>query len=563
MAPSCQVAVQASAPRFAFNSLASPRVVWTGRRDDFQRPRKCQGGCRAGLATLGLAVAVPRRLGRVSRSPVISRVASSEEGLVDDFEQISDAELRYLFEQTCDGSDKASFDQAIQLEGVEGTLDEGATSLKELEQLWGDSSIKLDLEAFSEWYRSILNIYSDFLLKDAVTLPRELVEDGAQGGKPAAQKKKLEDYTDDELLEDLPSFMELPRPPQEEEGRFGLQPVPEPEKSAGGRSMDEIKELFRGSCDVDNQLALDGFVEIKEIRELLRSGDLSLEELKSMWAELPKSSKGTDNIDVFTFKTLMNRIDDLFEDGDDEAANSAVSQEKALRSAVKVRQDLFTEIDTICSGLKENVGIDAKSEEDEIVVKLANELHSIWQGEILQDAQLFDSNSLVGDWELIYTTAAKFRRFKSILNAIEVFRDVRFETMIQSFSRFSDPDGMLETLDYDLEEVFVPPPGKKFDNDIKEVAIRASGRWKVSTITNVVAAEEEVKLQLNFSTFENDTMQGGVAIPTDTIDDTTSMRSFSYSFISYVDSEMLITRTGFSGTSVYVFRRFRDEEEEK
>lgn len=109
------------------------------------------------------------------------------------------------------------------------------------------------------------------------------------------EEVKTNNYTDADLLED-------------DRGTAAAQ---------SARDEQEVEQLFREGSGGEDRLSFEGMAGISEIAGLIADGDLTMDELRAMWAETPKSGGA---IDVSSFGALLARIDELFEPVDDEAA---------------------------------------------------------------------------------------------------------------------------------------------------------------------------------------------------------------------------------------------------
>lgn len=506
-----------------------------------------------------------RRRTGIEAAVVALRAAPSPEATAAALQQSTTPEeedLREIFEEASGGKDMVSFDEATRLEGVDGILEEGATTLKELQLLWGDDSVALNFKDWCKWYLQVLKLYDEFLWKDAVAPPSDLLADVEE-----ELEDEDRDYTDEELLEDQPTQNQVlsevvrrtaaARAEAEATRQAGgaaaaekASAIASASAAGPGRENLEITRLFREGCDDQNLLSFEALLEISEISGMIREGDITKDELREMWAELPATG---DSIDVLTFKDLMSRIDDLFEYEDEEEAQE---EEKGEASVVPVKRDpilVKSELQTLISNLEEvetkPCGLDGREETDASVTKLTSELEQLWRDR-LGDLEDFDESSLVGDWELVYSTSAKYRRWQSILNTDKYIKGGQLDGLTQSFA--VEPSTV--TREYDMEEIFLLGEN--------ELGMRAVGSWSVALQSNVVTGDDDLVLKLNLNSVEYDTEDEEVEQAEKKLLQSQMVRTFCYSFIAYMDDEVRIMRTGLTGNSIFVYQRMQDGESE-
>merc|ERR1719222_1852202 len=92
-------------------------------------------------------------------------------------------------------------------------------------------------------------------------------------------------------------------------------------------------------------------------------------------------------------------------------------------------------------------GLDGREETDAGIIKLTSELERLWRA-TMEDVAEFDTQTLCGDWELVYGASSKFRRWQSVLNSGNNIPKGQFQSLVQNFSA---EEGSL-TNDYDMEE---------------------------------------------------------------------------------------------------------------
>jgi len=451
-----------------------------------------------------------------------------------------------------------TFDQAIRLEGIDGVIEEGVVTLEELIVLWGDDKEPLDFKRFSAWYTEVLKFLDEYLWDGAVAPPNELMDD--------IEETESREYTDAELLEDAPTSRTV-------EDVLGDDPEDGEAAAPAKRENVEITRLFREACDSDNRLDFEGLMEISEIAELLEDDELTEDELKGMWDSLRKQG---DKIDVLAFRELLSQVDDLFEYVEEapkkqqkvqasaggqtnlkEPAeeNVALEQKTAEPTDVaKVKKQLFATIADLAKSEEGNCGLDGDATTDVAINKLTAQLEQVWRDQVY-DAEGFenyDAAPLVGDWELVYTTSPKFRRWRSVLNTGQDIKKGKFEALVENICMNEDDFAN----EYDMEELFIT------EDENKELAVRTMGSWNIGLQPNVVTGEDDLVFRLQLNDVEYDTEDGEVEKADKKTLASQMCRTYSYMFLSYVDEDMRVMRTGLTGRNTFIYRKLPDVEPE-
>lgn len=234
-----------------------------------------------------------------------------------------------------------------------------------------------------------------------------------------------------------------------------------------------------------------------------------------------------------------------------EAAPGEEAAPAPLRKAAQVKADLLKLVNSLTSNEKRPCGIDGRSETDAPLIKLTSELEAIFRERFDDDFEEFDTDELHGEWELIYSTSNKFRRWCSVFNGEKDIKDAEFDGLVQSFSRSGDE---MATLEYDMEEILQLQGGKG------EYSARGAGTWQVAIQQNVVSGKEDLVLKITLQNAEFESPDGEVTQPGTKVLDSQMVRTFCYSFISYVDADLRVGRTGLTANSVFIFQRLKDEE---
>jgi len=503
------------------------------------------GGVVAGLvlARSSRRTILPRRTTQYNQSQKLActvRRASTPEAMAAALQQTDDMDeedFRKIFDLAGGGREAVTFNEMTRLEGIDAILDEGAVSLKELLVLWGDENVSKEFMDFCKFYASVLRLYDEFLWKDAVT-PEELFDRSDLDDKSSR-------YTEEELLEDMPTQGQTLSSLGKKQGY-----------TQATRDNAEITKLFREQCDEDNTLTFEALKNISEIEELLEEQEMTIDELQDFWDDLPKQGS---TIDVLAFRDLLTKIDELFEFVEEDGGEEDDLESRLMRPAGEGPQALKdpAQVKEVLLGLMNNLsdvetmscGLDGLEETDVGVVNCCTALEKAWRNKI--DAlDEFNLEELEGDWELVYTTSVKLRRWQTVLNGGRRIKNGTLQTLIQNFD-LADGDFANE---YDMEEVFTTETGE-------ERSFRASGSCNVAVQPNVVSGDDDLVLKVSMQAAEYDTEDDKVETADKNVLDSQMVRTFSYSFLCYIDESLRIMRTGLSNTSYFIFQKLEDVQE--
>lgn len=184
------------------------------------------------------------------------------------------------------------------------------------------------------------------------------------------------------------------------------------------------------------------------------------------------------------------------------------------------------------------------------VNRLCAQLETCWR-ETLEYVDEFEVTPVVGEWELVYSTSAKWRRWQSVLNTGDKFiKKAKFDGLVQSFRVV---EGALTANEYDMEEIFITEEGEE------ERGIRGVGAWSCYVQDNVVTGLEDLVLRIQMQAVEYDgDEEDEVKQAGDKILESQMVRTFAYSYMCYIDEDTRIMRTGLTDKSIFVFRRLED-----
>lgn len=278
-----------------------------------------------------------------------------------------------------------------------------------------------------------------------------------------------------------------------------------------------------------------------------------------MWDPLPK--KGG-SIDVLAFRGLLKQIDELFE-YDEEEEEEETELGPPLREASVIKSELMQLLKGYAEAEDRPCGIAGKEETDGAIHKLTQELEEVFRNDLDYELAMFDDKQLLGDWDLVYTTSFKYRRWQAVLNAENTMgniNQVETDGLTQSFSYQADTN----MREYQMEEFYTPKLKEGEEREIEEDeerGFRGSGSWSVGVSNNVVTGEDDLVLKININSLEYDDKDGNIK----TIQDGKPLegqmaRTLFYSYFAYIDDEVRIMRTGLNGLPVFVYEKLKEDE---
>eukprot|EP00956_Cyclotella_meneghiniana_P005976 scaffold7802_cov71-Cyclotella_meneghiniana.AAC.11 len=265
--------------------------------------------------------------------------------------------------------------------------DESILGIDEFDDLWdkavGDASDCMDYKAFVAFNEALDEL---FVLED------EEVEAMLESGEG-------EQYT---MVQDGADTASTPRQPK---------PI--------------ITETDLPPAVLFSQLANENYLVLKEdlsrwgeMCDMLSEGDLTTIELNELWNEIDKAPGTKDALDEEGFLKLCEKIDELFEDEDEE-----VEQSNDDTSANSGAQDLKEELLEFIQDLgklseeegRQPCGLDCTELEQERVLEIVGELEQEPYNLVAQGGESntvpkeVRKEDLVGNWDLIYSSSSTMK----------------------------------------------------------------------------------------------------------------------------------------------------------
>jgi hypothetical protein len=196
------------------------------------------------------------------------------------------------------------------------------------------------------------------------------------------------------------------------------------------------EEIFATLCKMSGG-ATDGFLRIQdltawgELQDLINDQDLLPQELEEIFAERVETGSPNDNdtLDQSGFVSLYNEIEGLFE-GEDfqeedvdspasispETTASVPEEPTSTPATVSKKEDLVELLSTM-NRIPDRLpcGLDCTEKERQAVASLVSELEQEEHSNlVLKNNGKVDAQSLIGEWELLYTSSRTMTINKSL-----------------------------------------------------------------------------------------------------------------------------------------------------
>ncbi|KAL3797570.1 hypothetical protein ACHAWO_012584 [Cyclotella atomus] len=155
-----------------------------------------------------------------------------------------------------------------------------------------------------------------------------------------------------------------------------------------------------------------------EMRELLSDEDLTNSELDELWNGVEKAPGTNDKLDEEGFLMLYDKIDELFEDEDEQASGAAMptkNEEAKQEPELDLKEELLELIQDLDQVAEEEgrqpCGLDCTELEQERVLEVVGELERepYNRVSISGNSNAVPKEDLVGNWDLIYSSSSTMK----------------------------------------------------------------------------------------------------------------------------------------------------------
>lgn len=399
-----------------------------------------------------------------------------------------------------------SFSQLREWEEITSLIDEGALGEDEFVTLWETSlgvkgrDINIDLEVFVKFNNALDDLF---------------------------------DFDDEELLEEI-DVGSVGEEVNEEDA------VP---TEAAAVALPIITEedlppgvLFSQLANENYLVGKDELARWGELNDMLKEGDLTMDELNTLAESAPKAP-GTDGmLDEDGFCALYDAIDNLFENDDEEGTAAEQPEEYELKDELL---ELIEDIDKLQKeqGLQ-MCGLDSNESEQERVIEVVSELEREPYNQVLKltasGSGAIEKQELVGTWDLLYSSSSTMKYnegLSGLAGGLTKFGGVQQEL---SFTKY------LQDVEY-TEQVIGKLGGK-------ELEVKITGDWDLRTEVSLFTGKPS-----NILFVTPDKVTYGPR--SDKADHWKSLGPMNLLVLSYLDEDLRVMRGNTSTDTLFIWRR--------
>jgi DNA-binding transcriptional MerR regulator len=296
-----------------------------------------------------------------------------------------DSELKASFAKLATGG-SVSKSQLRQWEEIGTLIEEGMLGTDEFDELWTKAVGAADVMDFKSFEAFNLAFDDLFVLED----------------------------------EEVEAAMEIVNVEEEEEEEIAI-----PEDTAP-KPKPIITDTDLPPAVLFSQLADENYLVSKqdilsrwgEMRELLSDEDLTNSELDELWNGVEKAPGTNDKLDEDGFLMLYDKIDELFEDEDEQASGAAMptkNEDAKQEPELDLKEELLELIQDLDQVAEEEgrqpCGLDCTELEQERVLEVVGELERepYNRVSITGNSNAVPKEDLVGNWDLIYSSSSTMK----------------------------------------------------------------------------------------------------------------------------------------------------------
>ena len=273
-----------------------------------------------------------------------------------------------------------------------------------------------------------------------------------------------------------------------------------------------------------------------ELNDMLKEGDLTMDELNTLYDSATKAPGAKDMLDEDGFCALYDAIDNLFEaDGEEEAAAEKPDEKELKMELIELIEDIAKVLEE--DGLQ-MCGLDSSELEQERVLEVVSELERAPYNQIVAISATgggaVQKEELVGTWDLIYSSSSTMKYnegLSGLAGGLTKFGGLQQE--LSSTKYLSD-------VEY-TEQVIGKLGAKPFEVKIK-------GDWDLRTEVSLFTGKPA-----NIMTVIPDKVYYGPR--SDKADHWKSLGPMNLLVLSYLDSDLRIMRGNTSTDTLFILRR--------
>jgi hypothetical protein len=421
-----------------------------------------------------------------------------------------DSELKTSFAKLAPGG-AVSKSQLRQWEEIETLIKEGMLGADEFEELWTKAVGGADTMDFKSFEAFNLALDDLFILDD------EEVEEAMESAD-----------TEDEVEEEF-TVAEATAPK--------LKPI--------------ITDTDLPPAVLFSQLADENYLVSKqdilsrwgEMRELLSDGDLTNGELDELWTEVEKAPGTNDKLDEEGFLMLYDKIDELFEEEDEQGSAAAMltnGEEGKQEPEMDLKEELLELIQDLDKLAEEEdrqpCGLDCTELEQERVLEVVGELERepYNRVSVTGSPNAVPKEDLVGNWDLIYSSSSTMKYnegLSGLAGGLTKFGGVQQRLTATKY---------LSDVEY-VEQVVGKLGGQSFE-------VRITGDWDLRTEVSLFTGKPS-----NVLSVTPDSVKYGPR--SDKADHWKSLGPMNLLVLSYLDDDLRIMRGNTSTDTLFIFKR--------
>lgn len=440
---------------------------------------------------------------------------SDDVGTIVDVEEEGDVDLAQTFATlTKKGGDGTiSFSQLKQWDEITSLIEEGMLGEDELLTLWettlnvkGEDGI-MDVQGFGRFNDA---------LDDLFEIDDELLEEYSEDDDDDNNESDIANDDDEDAPAEPSSVMPLPI-------------ITEDDLPPG--------VLF---SQLANENYLVGKVELQrwgELNDMLKGGDLTVDELDTIFDDLAKAPGTKDMLDEDGFYALYDAIDSLFEDDTEEE----VVQEQSV-SRRELKDELLEFIDDIAKLSEDEgrqlCGLDCSELEQERVLEIVSEMEREPYNQVavsnVSGSNTITKDQLVGLWTLVYSSSSTMKYNEGLSG------------LAGGLTKFGGLQQLLAATKYLADVEYTEQVIGKLGGNSFEVKIK--GDWDLRTEISLFTGKPS-----NVLSVTPDRVIYGPR--SDKADHWKSLGPMNLLVLSYLDEDLRVMRGNTSTDTLFIWRR--------
>jgi len=302
--------------------------------------------------------------------------------------------------------------------------------------------------------------------------------------------------------------------------------------------------LFYSLANSNNLVGKKDLAYWQELRDMVNEGDLKKEELEEFFKANAVKEGGRLFLNEDSFVKMYDAIENLFEEGDEEEEDQ---DEKLIESSdgssAKIALvEYLDELEIRRRKLPDDknlplpCGMNAEEDDDKLVGNIVSALEQEAGNIIQQSKGVITPETLVGDWQLLYSTSNAMRFNQGLSGIGGSFPNGRFGGLTQTLKLTK----FMQDVEY-YEQIDVNPSSASFQ-------VLVNGSWEIRTSTSLFTNQPCTTMFV-----EPDRVRYG---PTSTNGDHwKSLGPLNMLDVTYLDENLRIMRGNTATDAIFVYQR--------